>query len=84
MTKADSLSTLSTDTLMRTFYVYTLSPSGSRSFVGTVNADNQGEILRALTREFSATDIHWSISTNPPPSPLLAHRVGTDGKLYRH
>lgn len=69
---------------MRTFYVYTLSPNGSRSFVGTVSADNEGEILRALTREFVATDIHWCVSTTPPPSPLLAHRVGTDGKLYRH
>lgn len=69
---------------MRTFYVYTLSPNGSRSFVGTVSADNEGEILRALTREFVATDIHWCVSTTPPPSPLLAHRVGSDGKLYRH
>jgi len=69
---------------MSTFYVYTLSQSGSRSFVGTVNGDNEHDIMRALTREFSATDIHWSISTTPPPSPLLAHRVGSDGRLYRH
>jgi hypothetical protein len=69
---------------MRTFYVYSLSPNGSRSFVGTVSADNEGEILRALTREFAATDIHWSVTLTPPPSPLLAHRVGTDGRLYRH
>lgn len=69
---------------MRTFYVYTVAPTGSRSFVGTVSADNEGEILRALTREFVATDIHWAVTLTPPPSPLLAHRVGTDGKLYRH
>jgi hypothetical protein len=69
---------------MRTYYVFTLSSTGSRSFVGTVNADTDHEVLRALTREFSATDIHWSISTTPPPSPLLAHRVGSDGRLYRH
>lgn len=69
---------------MRTYYVYTVSGSGSRSFVGTVSADNEGEILRALTREFGATDICWSVTLTPPPSPLLAHRVGSDGKLYRH
>ncbi len=69
---------------MRTFYVFTLAPNGSRSFVGTVAADNEGDILRALTREFSATDIHWAVTLTPPPSPLLAHRVGTDGRLYRH
>ena len=69
---------------MRTFYVYTLSLSGSRSFVGTVSADNEHEIMRALTREFSATEIHWSVTLTPPPSPMLAHRVGSDGKLYRH
>jgi hypothetical protein len=69
---------------MRTYYVYTLAPNGSRSFVGTVSADNEHEIMRALTREFSATDIHWSITLTPPPSPMLAHRVGSDGKLYRH
>jgi hypothetical protein len=69
---------------MQTFYVYTLSSNGSRSYVGTVSAENEHEIMRALTRELSATDIHWSVSTTPPPSPLLAHRVGTDGRLYRH
>jgi hypothetical protein len=64
---------------MRTYYVYTA--ASSPAYLGTVTASSLTDAQRAVERALIMPCI---VRDTPPPPPALEHRVGTDGKLYRH
>jgi len=64
---------------MRTFHVYTA--SASPAYLGTVTAPSLSAAQTAVER---ALIMPCVVRDTPPPPPALEHRVGTDGKLYRH
>lgn len=79
MTKAGSWWTLSTNLTMRTFYVYT--SASTPAYLGTVTAQSLAAAQSAVER---ALIIPCTVRETPPPPPTLEHRVGSDGRLYRH
>jgi len=64
---------------MRTFYVYTA--ASAPAYLGTVTASSLADAQRAVER---ALIMPCVVRDTPPPPPALEHRVGSDGKLYRH
>ena len=66
---------------MRTYHVYTSSSNGSGSYLGTVTAPSLESAQRAVD---AALLMPCTVRDTPPPPPTLEHRVGNDGRLYRH
>jgi hypothetical protein len=64
---------------MRTYHVYTA--AASPAYLGTVAAQSLADAQSAVER---ALIIPCVVRDTPPPPPTLEHRVGSDGRLYRH
>ncbi len=66
---------------MRTFHVYSNGSNSLNTYLGTVTAPTLVAAQRAVEAELLMPCI---VRFAPPPPPTLEHRVGTDGRLYRH